>query len=103
MSKSSHRPEYFEAIIQLRPAKQRLVEYVLTEIEKSKQCDISKIEELKTGINVYVTSRKFAMALGKKMKKRFEGELKLSRQLFTQHRQTSKLVYRVTVLFRLKE
>ena len=99
----SHRPDYYEAIIQLRPDKQRLVGYVIGEIEKSKQCDITKIVELKTGIDLYITSKRFAMALGKKMKKRFDGELKLSRQLYSQDRQTGKALWRVTVLFRLKE
>lgn len=102
MPRPSHRPEYYEAIIQLRPAKQKLLEFVLNEIQNSK-CTISKIDELKTGIDIRVTSRQVAMTIGKRLKKRFDGKLTLSRELHGQHKQTSKLVYRVTVLFRLKE
>ena len=97
------RKEYFEAIIQLRPAKQKLVSFVLHEIANSGSCTISKIDELKTGVDLYVTSQRFARALGKRLKKRFDGELVMSRQLFTRDFYTAKEVYRVTVLFRLKE
>ncbi|MDP4012624.1 MAG: NMD3-related protein [Candidatus Nanoarchaeia archaeon] len=97
------RPDYYEAKVQLRPAKEKLVRYVIEEVENSKSCRIAKIEELKTGIDIYISSRRFAMALGKKLKKRFDGKLTLSKQLYTQHKFTSKLLYRVTILFRLKE
>ncbi|MBI2141437.1 hypothetical protein HYU16_03360, partial [Candidatus Woesearchaeota archaeon] len=32
---------------------------------------------------------------------KFGGELKITKKLFSQHRQTSKLLYRITVLFRM--
>ena len=101
VSKQKHEL-YYEAIIQLRPANNQLLSYIDNQIEKRNDVFISKIDELKTGIDIYISSRKFAMALGKKLKKAFPGELKLSRTLFSQDRQTSKKIYRVTVLFRLK-
>lgn len=97
------RAEYYEAIIQLRPAKQKLVSYVLHEIANSKDCKIAKVDELKTGVDVYVSSQRFARALGKRLKKRFDGDLVLSRKLFGIDYYTAKEVYRVTVLFRLKQ
>ena len=101
--KHRRRAEYFEATIQLRPAKHRLVKYVLDEIGRSKDCTIAKIDEDKNGMDLQVSSQRFARALGKKLTRRFDGELKLSRKLFTRDMYTSKEVYRVTVLFRLKE
>lgn len=91
---------YYEAIIQLRPAKKEVVDFVSNQIDKEK-IHVSKIETLKTGINIFVSSNKFAMQLGKKLKKSFKGEIKLSRSLHSRDKQTSKALYRVTVCFRL--
>ena len=101
--KHRRRAEYFEATIQLRPAKHKLYEYVLDAIENSKDCTIAKIEEDKNGMDIQVSSQRFARALGKKLTRRFDGELKLSRKLFTRDMYTSKEIYRVTVLFRMNE
>ena len=43
------------------------------------------------------------MKLGKKLKGKFSGEFKKSAKLFTRNRQTSKEVYRLTILFRLSK
>ena len=99
---SEKHARYFEAIIQLRPAETSLVSYVYSLIEAKSDVSISKIEKLKTGIDIYLSSWRAAVAIGKKLKDRFSGELKLSRALHGINRQTSKEVYRVTVLFRLK-
>jgi NMD protein affecting ribosome stability and mRNA decay len=101
-SSSEKHARYFEAIIQLRPADPKLVDYVVNFIEKSNQAKITNVEELKTGINLFITSKRVAMAVGKRLKAVFPGELTLSRTLHTRDRLTSKDVYRVTVLFRLK-
>ena len=93
--------KYYEAIIQLRPAEKNLLECVENQIRK-KDIHVSKVEKIKTGVNIYVSSRKFAMGLGRKLKKSFKGELKLSRSLYSRSRQTGKTIYRVTVCFRLK-
>ena len=93
---------YYQGIIQLRPADEKLVKYTLNYLENKEHVSIAKIESLKTGIDIYITSNSAALALGKKLKNAFPGDLKLSRQLHTRDRQTSKDLYRVTVLFRLK-
>ena len=69
----------------------------------SQAVKIRLVVEVYTGVDLYVTSQRFARALGKRLKKRFDGELVMSRQLFTRDFYTAKEVYRVTVLFRLKE
>jgi len=61
----------------------------------------NKKEYVRNGIDFYLTSQRYAQSLGKKLKKTFKGELKISSKLFTVNRQTSKNVYRVNVLFRL--
>ena len=65
---------------------------------------ISKVVELKTGVDIYLDNQKFARGvLGPQLKKKFKGKLVMSKTLYGQHRMTSRLIYRATVLFRLKE
>src|SRR3989344_2668688 len=93
--------QYFEGILQLRPLNKEILDYVKKQIDKS-NCLISKEFNLKYGTDLYLTSQRFTVSLGRKLKRVFKGEVKISRSLFTTSRFTSKKVYRVTVLFRLK-
>ena len=93
--------DYFEAIIQLRPYKQIIKDYIISQVSKRPDVRISKIVPLKSGgIDIYLTDQRFARALGQKLKRSFKGALKMSRSIYTRNRATSKDVYRVTVLFR---
>ncbi len=95
--------QYFEAILQLRPENKKVLEFVKNQLQNSKT-KISKEVKEKYGLDLYLTSQRFAIALGRKLKRRFkEGEIKISRSLHTRDKLTSKLVYRVTVLFRLED
>ncbi len=95
--------QYYEAIFQLRPANKKVLDYVLKQFEKRKNAYISIRVDLKTGIDLYTSDRRFTQALGKKLKKVFDGDIKLSRKLYGFDRVRGKRVYRVTVLFRLKQ
>ena len=94
---------YYEAIIQLRPKDEEVLHFIIDEVEKRKEVFISEVKPCKTGYDIYVSSQKFARALGKKLKDRFKGVLKITKTLFSRDRQTSKTLYRATVLFRLEE
>ncbi len=94
---------YFEAVLQLRPENEQVLRFVKKQLKNSKT-KISKEVKSKHGIDLYLSSQRFAISLSRRLKKSFKkGEVKISRSLFTTNRQTSKRVYRVTVLFRLKE
>ena len=93
--------DYYEAIIQLRPADLELVSFVERRI-KEKDIFVAKKINLKTGVDYYVSSNRFARQLGKKLKKSFKGVLKESRKLYGLDKTTSKTLYRVTVCFRLE-
>ncbi|MBU2634370.1 MAG: hypothetical protein KJ674_03925 [Nanoarchaeota archaeon] len=95
--------QYFEAILQLRPNKREILNFVKQQIDQREGVFIVKEVEQKTGIDLYLTSNKFALALGKLLKKKFKGIIKISRTLHTRHKQTGKLLYRVTVCFRLQK
>ncbi len=102
MSKLSRSKDYFEAILQIRPKNQEVLDFIKKQVEKRENDWIAKQEEKKYGVDLYISTRKFAVILGRKLKKSFDGELKITKSIFTRDRQTSKNVYRVTVLFRIK-
>lgn len=92
---------YYQAVIQLRPASKKLVDFVLSAINKRRDVWVSKTVRLNTGVDIYVSDQRFARALGSKLKKSFRnGVLKMSRSLYGVDRMTSKNIYRVTVCFR---
>ena len=95
--------QYYEAILQLRPKNKKILDYVLKQFEKRKNAYISIRVDLKAGIDLYTSDRRFTQSLGKRLKKVFGGEVKLSRKLYGFDRVKGKKVYRVTVLFRLKQ
>ncbi|RMD58625.1 hypothetical protein D6825_00135, partial [Candidatus Woesearchaeota archaeon] len=74
---------------------------VLKGIERTKgRVKIAKIKKVKGGLDLYLSDNKYLIALGKKLRERFPGIVKVSRRLHTTERMSGKLLYRVTVLFR---
>jgi len=95
-----HNSSYYEAILQLRPAKKELLNFIDKRIEERGNVTIAKIEELKTGVDIYLSSWRYALSLGRMLKRSFGGTIKITRSLYSQSKQTGKRIYRVTVLFR---
>ena len=93
-------PKYFEGKLQLRNPTPELMRYVRKKIAQNKLVWIAKEEKARNGIDFWMSSNRFMLDLGNKLKKRFAGILKTSKKLHTQHKITSKLLYRVTVLFK---
>ena len=93
---------YYEAIIQLRPYDEEIFDFIEAEIKRRTEAVfVTRIEELKTGIDIYLTSQKFARGLGPRIKKKFKGwELKMTRKIHTRDKQKSRNVYRATILLR---
>lgn len=94
-------PKYYEGILQLRNPNEEVMNFIKNQFKNNQKAWISKVVNLKTGVDLYISSNKFLLSLGKKLKKSFKGELKKSRKLHTQNRLTSKKVYRGTICFRL--
>lgn len=94
---------YFEAVIQLRPARKDILDLVYRIIKKRPLTRIAKEEDLDAGKNIFISDQKTAFAIGRQLKRQFKGTLTVSRTLRTFDRETSKNVYSVTVLFRLNQ
>ncbi len=100
MDKSSG---YFEGVLQLRNPAKDIVKFVRADIAgqpKEKNVFIGKEERLDNGYDFYLSNKRYLRALGKKLQNRFGGQLIESAKIFSRERQTSKDVYRVTVLLR---
>ncbi len=93
---------YYEAILQLRPNNLLLILFVKDQLAKRKNVFVAKEISNKYGVDLYLTDKQFAREIAKKLKQNFDGTIKTSAALYTRDRQTSKLVYRITVCFRLK-
>jgi NMD protein affecting ribosome stability and mRNA decay len=96
--------KYFEGTLQLRNVSDDLIKYVLKDIEEknTEGVFVKEIDEFKNGIDIKVTSQKYILALGARLRRKFGGSVKVTRNLFTRNRQTSKEVFRVTLLYNQK-
>ncbi len=90
-------PQYYEAILQLRNTQQDVMDFVEVEIARA-GIPVTKVVELKQGLDYYLADNNFTKALGKKLQQQFGGELLSSASLHT--RKNNKDLYRVTILFR---
>jgi NMD protein affecting ribosome stability and mRNA decay len=93
--------QYFEGILQLRNPNGLVIDFINKQIENKEGVFISKRVKVINGYDLYFSSQKFLQNLGRKLQKVFGGEMKISTKLHTQNRMTSRLVYRINVLFRL--
>jgi NMD protein affecting ribosome stability and mRNA decay len=99
VSTSSKHPGYFEAVIQLRNVKQNIIDFTFRSCAEH-HIGVAKIKWLKNGVDLWVSDRRFSQRTLKELQKKFGGLVKTSATLFTQDKLTSKLVHRVTVLFK---
>lgn len=95
--------DYFEAILQLRPYSKEVENWIEKQVKKRKDVVISKKLFVQGGLDIYMSSQRFARTLGPKLKKVFKGEVKITKKLYSVNKITSKKIYRGTVLFRLKQ
>ena len=92
--------KYFEGILQLRNPTEEVTQFIKSELEKNPAIFISKTVKLRTGLDIYFSSKKFLQGLGRQLQQKFGGELKISAEHFSRDRQTSKDMFRVNVLYR---
>ena len=93
--------QYYEGILQIRNPSKEVIKKVRELVNRKKDVYISKEEKVTKGIDFYLSSWRYLIEIGNKLKKIFGGETKTSRKLWGVSRQTSKKVYRVIFLLRL--
>lgn len=94
---SKKRPEYYEAILQLRNCDEEVIVFVEGGISEE-GIYTAKVRKVKGGLDYYLADSKFTKALGKKLQEKFGGDYKVTASLWG--RKEGKEVYRLTVLFR---
>jgi NMD protein affecting ribosome stability and mRNA decay len=96
--------EYFEGNLQLRNATSEIIAFVKNDLAEQEKNGVHIAKEKIKGdsADFKLSSSKYLRALGKKIKARFNGELTETSRLFSRNKQTSKDIYRTTVLFRLR-
>ncbi len=88
--------EYFQGILQLRPGSKELDKLITEQLGTQ----VSKKKKVRGGIDYYVKSNKKLAAYGKRIQTEVGGTLTVSQSLHTRDRQSSKDLYRLTILFR---
>ena len=90
---------YFEGVLQIRQGTPELIEWIRKRVKEDNKARIAKEKKVTGGVDLYMSDQHYLQSLGKKINEQFSGILKVSRRLHTVNKMTSKLVYRVTVLF----
>lgn len=94
--------KYFEAVLQLRNVRDEVIEFAESKLSTAgeKGVYLNKVENIKGGADLYITSQGFARRLGQELAARFGGELSVNEKLFSMSKQTSKELFRLSVLLR---
>jgi len=96
-----HIQDYFEGILQIRGGNKELLDWINNRIIADGRARVAKEKKVANGIDLYISDQHYLQNLGRKIKEKFTGILKVSKRLHTMHKMTSKHVYRVTVLFKV--
>ncbi|HII30269.1 TPA: hypothetical protein HA317_04380 [Candidatus Woesearchaeota archaeon] len=92
--------QYYEAILQLRSPSEKVTDFVVSAINRaSRKTLVSRVVTLKTGVDLFISSRAFAVSLGRRLFGCFGGSLEISKRLYGLSKD-NKRVYRVSVLFK---
>ena len=94
--------EYFEGTLQLREVTPELLKFVKKDIAEHEGVHIAKETAKGKSVDLKMSSAKYMRSLGRRLSKSFNGELSETVKLFTKNKQTGKDVYRVNVLFRIR-
>ncbi|MFW6013619.1 MAG: NMD3-related protein [Candidatus Nanoarchaeia archaeon] len=98
---------YYEGVLQLRNTHNDMFEKCHGEIEQTIESKdlvaISNKKKVKGGIDFFITDKKTIKSLANFLHKKYGGELKLSPELYSEDRQSSKKIYRLSALLRLPD
>lgn len=92
----------FNGILQLRNPTDEIKHFVKEEFKKAydKGVHCTKEDDVQNGRDYRITDAQFTRALGNKLQEKFGGEMIITAKLVSRSKQTSKDLFRITVLFR---
>ncbi len=93
-------PDYYEGTLQVRGGDEKLYQWIHDLVKSDDKAAITKEKIVTNGRDFYVSDQHYLQNLGRQLQHNFAGIMKVSTRLFTQHKMTSKLIYRITVLFK---
>ena len=95
--------KYFEAVIQLRPARDDALTFLRNELRKQEKKGIFTNNETKVaqGIDFEITDQTYAKVLARKLKEQFGARVSKNEKLFSRSSQTSKDIFRLAVKIEL--
>src|SRR5574341_611308 len=93
--------DYFEGVLQIREGSPELLAWIHNRIKTDGRARVAKEKKVKNGVDVYISDQHYLQNLGRQLKQKFTGILKTIKRLHTVNKMTSKLLYRVTVLFKV--
>ncbi|MBI4448750.1 hypothetical protein HY641_01850 [Candidatus Woesearchaeota archaeon] len=99
-SMQAKHPDYFEGCLQLRNPNPDLIAYVQRQLRENPDVHIAKEIPQPDGVDLWMSSNKFLLKLGKGLAEAYNGDLKVTNRLHTKNRLTSRDVYRMTVYFK---
>jgi len=94
---------YYEAILQLRPDRKDVRDFIYKSLDDRGNVSLVKIVRIKKGVDLYLSSWKFATSLGSDLVKKFGGKVQVTKKIYGKKKETGKTVYRASVLFRFPE
>jgi NMD protein affecting ribosome stability and mRNA decay len=101
--------QYFEAILQVRSLSTDVLEKGIDLLKRrvenlrNRGVFINKVEQVTDGFDLFLTNRRIAQSLGRELYEGFGGVFKMSPRIFTRNKQTSKDLYRMSILVRLPD
>lgn len=95
-------PTYFQGTLQLRAGKEEL-DFVKKKVDERDDVFITKTKKVEGGWDLNFSNQRALKSVGLMLKRVFDGELKITSKIFTEDRQTSKKVYRLTVYYKQKK
>lgn len=102
--KKKESPRYYTAILQVRNETTHSLKYMKELLDELKErVKISKEVPVVSGTDYYMTDTNSAKLIGRRLKQKFGGDIKISAKIFSKDRQTSKDIYRVNILVKLKK
>lgn len=94
--------QYFEGILQLRDMTPEIENFVAMDLAAATHLGVHVAKELRKNKywDVWVTDKRYLRRLGKKLQKKFTGQLTESATLHTRDKQSSKDLFRLNVMFK---